>query len=136
MRVPGGLELLDTGRDLVVGLAGLGGPGDQPVRVQHGQRHGHLEAGVDLLALDRPAQPDRRLGEPVAGGQPGKPFVHPPLLDADPGALFYRMSGVTAPLPSPSPGEARLPFGPPFLIADPAAARRDLTLLRRAPAPP
>jgi diacylglycerol kinase (ATP) len=42
------------------------------------------------------------------------------------------MSGVTAPLPSPSPGEARLPFGPPFLIADPAAARRDLTLLRRA----
>lgn len=39
---------------------------------------------------------------------------------------------MTAPLPSPPPGEARLPFGPPFLIADPAAARRDLTLLRRA----
>ena len=46
---------------------------------------------------------------------------------------------MTAPLPSPSPGgpldspgEARLPLGPPFLIADPAAARRDLTLLRRA----
>ena len=39
---------------------------------------------------------------------------------------------MTAPLPSPSPGEAQLPFGPPFLIADPAAARRDLTLLRRA----
>jgi diacylglycerol kinase (ATP) len=33
------------------------------------------------------------------------------------------MSGVTAPQP---------PFGAPFLIADPAAARRDLTLLRRA----
>jgi diacylglycerol kinase (ATP) len=58
------------------------------------------------------------------------------------------MSAVTAPLPSPPqrvrPGDApgdpdarpdprgRLPFGPPFLIADPAAARRDLTLLRRA----
>ncbi|HYN17471.1 MAG TPA: hypothetical protein VEY96_05230 [Actinomycetes bacterium] len=43
------------------------------------------------------------------------------------------MSAVTAPLPSPPrqrPG--RLPFGAPFLIADPAAARRDLTLLRRA----
>ena len=55
---------------------------------------------------------------------------------------------MTAPLPSPPqrvrPGDApgdpgarpeprgRLPFGPPFLIADPAAARRDLTLLRRA----
>ena len=39
---------------------------------------------------------------------------------------------MTAPLPSPSPGDAQLPFGPPFLIADPAAARRDLTLLRRA----
>jgi diacylglycerol kinase (ATP) len=41
------------------------------------------------------------------------------------------MSAVTAPLAStrqPVP----LPFGPPFLIADPAAARRDLTLLRRA----
>jgi diacylglycerol kinase (ATP) len=42
------------------------------------------------------------------------------------------MSGVTAPLPSPPRREAQLPFGPPFLIADPAAARRDLTLLRRA----
>jgi diacylglycerol kinase (ATP) len=44
------------------------------------------------------------------------------------------MSAVTAPLSSPPQGahrEARLPFGPPFLIADPAAARRDLTLLRR-----
>jgi diacylglycerol kinase (ATP) len=40
------------------------------------------------------------------------------------------MSPVTAPAPAPPP--ARLPFGPPFLIADPAAARRDLTLLRRA----
>jgi len=55
------------------------------------------------------------------------------------------MSAVTAPLSSPqredppgdSPGgppdpSGRLPFGAPFLIADPAAARRDLTLLRRA----
>jgi diacylglycerol kinase (ATP) len=43
------------------------------------------------------------------------------------------MSGVTAPLPSPQRQHPdRLPFGAPFLIADPAAARRDLTLLRRA----
>src|SRR5215216_5957509 len=45
------------------------------------------------------------------------------------------MSAVTAPLPSApqrAQREAQLPFGPPFLIADPAAARRDLTLLRRA----
>jgi diacylglycerol kinase family enzyme len=42
------------------------------------------------------------------------------------------MSGVTAPLTSPPGRAVRLPFGPPFLIADPAAARRDLTLLRRA----
>jgi diacylglycerol kinase (ATP) len=55
------------------------------------------------------------------------------------------MSAVTAPLPSPQreepPGDlpggppdpaGRLPFGLPFLIADPPAARRDLTLLRRA----
>jgi diacylglycerol kinase (ATP) len=44
------------------------------------------------------------------------------------------MRAVTAPLPS-APGRPAadpLPFGPPFLIADPAAARRDLTLLRRA----
>jgi diacylglycerol kinase (ATP) len=40
------------------------------------------------------------------------------------------MRAVTAPAPAPPP--ARLPFGPPFLIADPAAARQDLTLLRRA----
>ena len=40
------------------------------------------------------------------------------------------MGAVTAPLPSPEPD--RLPYGPPFLIADPAAARRDLALLRRA----
>ena len=42
---------------------------------------------------------------------------------------------MTAPLPSApqrAQREAQLPFGPPFLIADPAAARRDLTLLRRA----
>ena len=42
---------------------------------------------------------------------------------------------MTAPMPAPNPGPFRpgsLPFGPPFLIADPAAARRDLTLLRRA----
>ena len=40
---------------------------------------------------------------------------------------------MTAPLPTPSRSAAApLPFGPPFLIADPAAARRDLTLLRRA----
>ena len=39
---------------------------------------------------------------------------------------------MTAPLPSAPPRPERLPFGPPFLIADPAAARRDLTLLRRA----
>ena len=52
---------------------------------------------------------------------------------------------MTAPLPSPKredpPGDlpggppdpsGRLPFGVPFLIADPPAARRDLTLLRRA----
>ncbi|HET7516864.1 MAG TPA: diacylglycerol kinase family protein, partial [Actinomycetes bacterium] len=41
---------------------------------------------------------------------------------------------MTAPPPSPPPKRAAadlLPFGPPFLIADPAAARRDLTLLRR-----
>jgi hypothetical protein len=42
-----------------LGLAGAGGSGDQAVPVQHGQRHRDLEAGVDLLALDRPAQPDR-----------------------------------------------------------------------------
>jgi diacylglycerol kinase (ATP) len=42
------------------------------------------------------------------------------------------MSAVTAPLPSPPQREDRLPFGTPFLIADPPAARRDLTLLRRA----
>jgi diacylglycerol kinase (ATP) len=42
------------------------------------------------------------------------------------------MSAVTAPLPSPPQRAAQLPFGPPFLIADPAAGRRDLTLLRRA----
>jgi diacylglycerol kinase (ATP) len=45
------------------------------------------------------------------------------------------MSAVTAPMPAPSPGPGRpasLPFGPPFLIGDPPAARRDLTLLRRA----
>src|SRR5215208_8479584 len=42
------------------------------------------------------------------------------------------MSAVTAPLPSAPPRPERLPFGPPFLIADPAAARRDLTLLLRA----
>ena len=39
---------------------------------------------------------------------------------------------MTAPLPSAPPRAGQLPFGPPFLIADPAAARRDLTLLRRA----
>ena len=41
---------------------------------------------------------------------------------------------MTAALPSPPqrPAAELLPFGPPFLIADPAAARRDLTLLRRA----
>ena len=42
---------------------------------------------------------------------------------------------MTAPMPAPNPGPFRpgsLPFGPPFLIADPPAARRDLTLLRRA----
>ena len=41
---------------------------------------------------------------------------------------------MTAPLPStprPFPADP-LPFGPPFLIADPAAARRDLSLQRRA----
>ena len=38
---------------------------------------------------------------------------------------------MTAPLPSTRTADP-LPFGPPFLIADPAAARRDLTLLRRA----
>jgi diacylglycerol kinase (ATP) len=42
------------------------------------------------------------------------------------------MSAVTAPLPSPPHPADRLPFGPPFLIADPPAARRDLTVLRRA----
>jgi len=45
------------------------------------------------------------------------------------------MSTVTAPMPASNPGPFRpgsLPFGPPFLIADPPAARRDLTLLRRA----
>ena len=38
---------------------------------------------------------------------------------------------MTAPLTSARHADP-LPFGPPFLIADPAAARRDLTLLRRA----
>jgi diacylglycerol kinase (ATP) len=42
------------------------------------------------------------------------------------------MSAVTAPLPSPPQRPDRLPLGAPFLIADPPAARRDLTLLRRA----
>jgi diacylglycerol kinase (ATP) len=45
------------------------------------------------------------------------------------------MSAVTAPVPTPGPGPARaalLPYGPPFLIGDPAAARHDLTLLRRS----
>jgi len=45
------------------------------------------------------------------------------------------MSAVTAPVPAPDPGPDRpasLPYGPPFLIGDPAAARHDLTLLRRA----
>jgi diacylglycerol kinase (ATP) len=55
------------------------------------------------------------------------------LLGADPRPLFYRMSAVTAPAPSPPPERPdRLPFGPPYLIGDPAAARADLTLLRRA----
>src|SRR4029453_17299731 len=56
------------------------------------------------------------------------------LLAAESRTLFYRMRAVTAPLPSaPGPAAADpLPFGLPFLIADPAAARRDLTLLRRA----
>ncbi|HET9290800.1 MAG TPA: hypothetical protein VFQ49_06915 [Actinomycetes bacterium] len=41
---------------------------------------------------------------------------------------------MTAPLPLPPqrPAAELLPFGPPFLIADPPAARGDLTLLRRA----
>ena len=39
---------------------------------------------------------------------------------------------MTAPLPSAPQRTVDLPFGAPFLIADPAAARRDLTLLRRA----
>ena len=40
---------------------------------------------------------------------------------------------MTAPLSPPAPAQPdRLPFGTPFLIADPAAARADLTLLRRA----
>jgi hypothetical protein len=60
--------------------SGAGGPGDQAVAVQHGQGRCDLEAGGHLLALDGPAQRGRRLGEPVAGGQPGKPLVHPPLL--------------------------------------------------------
>ena len=39
----------------------------------------------------------------------------------------------SSPLPAPGPARAvRLPYGPPYLIGDPAAARRDLTLLRRA----
>jgi diacylglycerol kinase (ATP) len=43
------------------------------------------------------------------------------------------MSAVTAPVPAPGPDRpATLPYGPPFLIGDPAAARHDLTLLRRA----
>jgi diacylglycerol kinase (ATP) len=45
------------------------------------------------------------------------------------------MSAVTAPVPAPDPGPARpasLPYGPPSLVGDPAAARHDLTLLRRA----
>jgi diacylglycerol kinase (ATP) len=42
------------------------------------------------------------------------------------------MRAVTAPLTTANRRAEPLPFGPPFLIADPAAARRDLTLLRRA----
>jgi diacylglycerol kinase (ATP) len=43
------------------------------------------------------------------------------------------MSAVTAPVPGPGPARpATLPYGPPFLIGDPAAGRHDLTLLRRA----
>ena len=36
------------------------------------------------------------------------------------------------PRPDPSARTAPLPYGPPYLIGDPAAARRDLTELRRA----
>jgi len=40
---------------------------------------------------------------------------------------------VTSPMPATDPGRAALlPYGPPYLIGDPAAARRDLTELRRA----
>jgi diacylglycerol kinase (ATP) len=40
---------------------------------------------------------------------------------------------VTSPRPAADPARpGPLPYGPPFLIGDPAAARRDLTLLRRA----
>jgi diacylglycerol kinase (ATP) len=43
------------------------------------------------------------------------------------------MRAVTSTMPAPGPiRPGPLPFGPPFLIGDPAAARRDLTLLRRA----
>ena len=41
---------------------------------------------------------------------------------------------MTSPTPATHPGRTAplLPYGPPYLIADPAAARRDLTELRRA----
>ena len=40
---------------------------------------------------------------------------------------------MTSPMPATDPGRAALlPYGPPYLIGDPAAARRDLTELRRA----
>jgi diacylglycerol kinase (ATP) len=40
---------------------------------------------------------------------------------------------VTSPTPTTRPARpGPLPYGPPFLIGDPVAARRDLTLLRRA----
>jgi hypothetical protein len=40
---------------------------------------------------------------------------------------------VTSPRPAADPARpGPLPYGPPFLIGDPTAARRDLTLLRRA----
>src|SRR5215218_8855110 len=67
--------------------------------------------------------------------RPASPSSIHPSSRAERRPRFYRMSTVTAPMPASNPGPFRpgsLPFGPPFLIADPPAARRDLTLLRRA----
>jgi diacylglycerol kinase (ATP) len=60
---------------------------------------------------------------PQRGDRPGDHPGRPPDLPDPPRDHPGRSS---------DPSAGRLPFGAPFLIADPAAARRDLTLLRRS----